>query len=120
MDSKWWPLQRCVPAGCLLRLKGSLVCLGGFETVEGFGVAVGVRGFDFKEGSGIEVFEVHAVEVEEEGEVTEVGGALDFEVDEVSSAAEVAEGEARAAVEDGDSGSAGGVGVSGEGVGADG
>ena len=98
--------------------------MGGFETVEGFGIAVQIGVFYFEEDGRVEVVEVDAVEsvgaeVEEEGEVAEVGGASDFEVDEVSSVAEVAEGEAWGAADDGYSGSARGVGVSGEGVGAD-
>ena len=89
-----------------------------------FGVVVGV--FDWEECSRVEVLESDtrdsgSFEVEEDiGEVYEVGGAPDLEPDEATSVTDVAEGEDRSAVDDGDRGSAGGAGVSGEGVGADG
>ena len=99
--------------------------MGGVELVEDFGVVVGV--FDWEEGGGVEVLEVDVevvgvVEVEEDiGEVYEVGRAPDLEVDEAASVTDVAEGEDRSAVFiEGHGGSAGGAGVSGEGVGADG
>ncbi len=99
--------------------------MGGVELVEGFGAVVGV--FDWEEGGGVEVLEVDVevvgvVEVEEDiGEVYEVGGAPDLEPDEATSVTDVAEGEDRSAVFiEGHGGSAGGAGVSGEGVGADG
>ena len=107
------------------RRLGGWEWLGGVELVEGFGVVVGVRVFDFEEGGGIEGLESDtrdsgSFEVEEDLEVYEVGGSPDLEVDEAASVTDVAEGQARGAVDDGDRGSAGGAGVSGEGVGADG
>ena len=100
--------------------------MGGVELVEDFGV-VGVQVSDFEKGSRVEVLESDtrdsgSFEVEEDiGEVYEVGGAPDLEPDEATSVTDVAEGEDRSAVFiEGHGGSAGGAGVSGEGVGADG
>ena len=76
------------PSAEVKRRLGGWEWLGGVELVEDFGVVVGV--FDWEEGGGVEVLEVDVevvgvVEVEEDiGEVYEVGGAPDLEVDEAA------------------------------------